>query len=109
MHIHRPKDNVAEKLPENDEKLKSSYYGVRKKVVHEPSQDTYAAKQYVEDRIAYSVLMQRNHLYNPFSNMGSKNYTWKPVTKDIFDLYIQFLNTQRETYLNEAERAYANG
>ncbi len=108
MHIHRPKENVEEKLQESTT-VQNSYYGIRKKVVHEPSQDTFASKQYVEDRIAYSVLMQRNHLYNPFSNMGSKNYSWKPVTKHIFDLYVQFLNTQRETYLNEAEREYSNG
>jgi hypothetical protein len=108
MHIHRPKDNVAEKMPE-DTKAREVYYGIRKKVVNKPEQEVYACKQYIDDIVAYSVMTQRNHLYNPFSNMGSKNYSWKPVKKTVFDLYVQFLDTQRETYLNEAEKEYFNG
>jgi hypothetical protein len=108
MHIHRPKENVLEKMPEAGAS-KASYYGIRKYVTNKPEQETYACKQRVDEIESYSVMTQRNHLYNPFSNMGSKNYAWKPVTKKVFDLYVQFLDTQRETYLNEAEREYFNG
>lgn len=108
MHIHRPKENVTEKLPEQG-KSPVEWYGIRGKVVAKADDTVYARREDLGDSYIHFALAYRHQLYNPYGDIRQRDYVWKAVSKSVFDLYVNFLKTQRESYLNTAEREYANG
>jgi len=108
VHIHRPKQNVREALPE-PVKTQSKFYGIRGLEADTVGPDVYAHSEDIGNAYIYRALAYRNRLYNPYNDLKVRDFEWKPIAKHVFDNYLQFLKTQREAYLNEAEREYANG
>jgi len=108
VHIHRPKQNKQEVLPESP-KAKQLFYGIRGLVSDSFGADVFAQREDVGDSFIYRIMAYRNRLYNPYMDSKPRDYEFKPVTQVVFNNYLQFLSSQREAYLNEAEREYSNG
>lgn len=108
VHIHRPKYNKQEILQE-PKKSKKQFFGVRNLCQDDIGPNVYASSEDIGDAFVYRALAYRSRLYNPYNDLKVRDFEWKVITKSVFDNYVQFLDTQREAFLNEAEREYANG
>lgn len=83
-------------------------------VVDSDSKKAYAKKIYKDKQVKYYIMINGNSVFNPFNIYGqkklSKNLFDKQdmrfigVNKNIFDMYLKFLNSQNLSLLYNVQR-----
>ena len=70
------------------------------------------AKEY-KNRTVYFLSFFRGNIYDPYGvyshKRNSREIEFKKVTKQSFDLYLNYLDTRNRSFLTLAERKYVNG
>ena len=70
------------------------------------------AREY-KNRTVYFLSFFRGNIYDPYGvyahKRKSREIEFKKVTKQSFDLYLNYLDTRNRSFLTLAERKYVNG
>ncbi len=115
IDILNMKDNTVEALQLGDSKKIEVYYSPRNITSTKQLGDSYACKTNFGDNVQYTVYGTKGgRFYNPWANdlrasAVARTHEWIKVNKLVFDNYLQFLNTNKDAFLTEAEHRFIYG
>jgi len=89
------------------------FYNISGKDSGDSRDSSFAYMKEYRNRTVYFLSFFRGNIYDPHGvyshKRKSREIEFKKVTKQSFDLYLNYLGTRNRSFLTLAERKYVNG
>ena len=89
------------------------FYDISGKDSGDSGDSSFAYAKEYKHRTVYFLSFFRGNIYDPYGvyshKRNSREIEFKKVTKQSFDLYLNYLDTRNRSFLTLAERKYVNG